>query len=300
MPLADDIIVYPAHGAGSACGKNLSKQTFDTLGTQKATNYALRANMTKEEFIKEVTDGILPPPQYFAGNVAMNKYGYTSLENVLKRGNVALDADTFEAIANHEGAIVLDTRSEADFVKAHIPNSIFIGIDGGFAPWVGALITDLNQPIVFLSLEGREEEVVTRLSRVGYDNTLGFLQGGIQTWINAGKEVDSIQQVTAEQLAEMDRGTVSIVDVRKASEYDAEHVEGALNVQLNYINEEFKQLNPEATYYVHCAGGYRSVIFSSILKARGYHKLIDVAGGFKAIAQTTLPVTNYVCPNSGK
>ncbi|MBI1268737.1 MAG: MBL fold metallo-hydrolase [Cryomorphaceae bacterium] len=300
MPLADDITVYPAHGAGSACGKNLSKQTWDTLGNQKATNYALRSDMTKEEFIAEVTDGILPPPQYFAGNVAMNKTGYASFEDVLKKGNVALDADTFEAMANHEGAVVLDTRPESDFVASHIPNSIFIGIDGGFAPWVGALITDLNQPIVFLCQSGREEEVVTRLSRVGYDNTFGFLSGGIEAWKKAGKETDSLEQVTAEQLAELSKGDIKIVDVRKASEYEAEHVEGAENVSLNFINEEFAKLNTTDTYYVHCAGGYRSVIFSSILKARGYHNLIDVAGGFKAISQTSLPITTYVCPNSGK
>lgn len=300
MPLSDDILVYPAHGAGSACGKNLSKQTWDTLGNQKATNYALRADMTKAEFIAEVTDGILPPPQYFAGNVAMNKTGYASLDDVLKKGNVPLDADTFEAIANHEGAIVLDTRPESAFVAAHIPNSIFIGIDGGFAPWVGALITDLNQPIVFICEPGREEEVVIRLSRVGYDNTLGFLEGGMEAWISAGKETDNIEQVTAEELELLTKGDIQIVDVRKASEYEAEHVEKALNVSLKFINEEFAKLNTTDTYYVHCAGGYRSVIFASILKARGYHNLIDVAGGFKAISQTQIPLTAYVCPNSGK
>ncbi len=300
MTLPDDVLVYPAHGAGSACGKNMSKQTWDTLGNQKATNYALRPDMTKEEFIAEVTDGILPPPQYFAANVKMNKTGYDSIDTVLERGTVALDPDTFEAIANHEGALVLDTRSELDFVAGHIPNSIFIGIDGSFAPWVGAMIPDLEQAIIFIAPEGREEEVVTRLSRVGYDNTLGYLEGGIAAWKNAGKEVDTIAQVNATTTAELAAQGANILDVRKPSEFEAEHVKGARNLPLDFINENFTALDPNETWYVHCAGGYRSVIFQSILKARGYHNLIDVAGGFKALAETEIEKTAYVCPSTLK
>jgi glyoxylase-like metal-dependent hydrolase (beta-lactamase superfamily II)/rhodanese-related sulfurtransferase len=301
MPLPDDVLVYPAHGAGSACGKNMSSQTWDTLGNQKATNYALRADMTKEEFIAEVTDGIMPPPQYFAANVKMNKSGYDSLDTVLERGLVALDPDTFEAIANHEGALVLDTRHQSEFVQSHIPGSIFIGIDGSFAPWVGAMIPDLEQPIVFVAPEGREEEVVTRLSRVGYDNTLGFLKGGLSAWTEAGKTVDHVKQVSAADVESSSKqGNANILDVRKPSEYEAEHIEGAQSLPLDFINERFKELDANETRFVHCASGYRSVIFVSILKARGYHNLIDVAGGFKALAETELPKTAYVCPNSVK
>lgn len=301
MTLPDDVIVYPAHGAGSACGKNMSSQTWDTLGNQKQTNYALRADMSKEEFIQEVTDGILPPPQYFAANVKMNKQGYTSIDTVLERGSVKLDADTFEAIANHKGALVLDTRSEYDFVKAHIPNSVFIGLDGNFAPWVGAMIPDLQQPIIFIADEGREEEVVTRLSRVGYDNTMGYLDGGLDAWLKAGKETDSLKQVsTKEAAALINEGNIKVLDVRKPGEFEAEHIDGAKNLPLDYINENFKEIAPEDEYYVHCAGGYRSVIFQSILKARGYHNLIDVAGGFKALVDENVKTTEYVCPNSGK
>lgn len=301
MTLPDDVLVYPAHGAGSACGKNMSSQTWDTLGNQKSTNYALRADMTKEEFIKEVTDGIMPPPQYFAANVKMNKGGYDSIDSVLERGTVALDADTFEAIANHEGALVLDTRSELDFAEAHVPNSIFIGIDGNFAPWVGAMIPDLEQPIVFIAPEGREEEVVTRLSRVGYDNTLGYLEGGIDAWTKASKEIDKIEKITAEEAAKLySESAIQILDVRKPGEFEAEHVENARNLPLDFINENFSELDPKETWHVHCAGGYRSVIFQSILKARGYHNLVDIAGGFKALEETSIPRTAYVCPNSGK
>ncbi|WP_306643802.1 MBL fold metallo-hydrolase [Sanyastnella coralliicola] len=301
MPLPDNVLVYPAHGAGSACGKNMSSQTWDTLGNQKATNYALRADMTRDEFIAEVTDGILPPPGYFAANVKMNKAGYQSIDKVLERGKVALDADTFEAIANHEGALVLDTRSEHEFVEAHVPNSVFIGIDGNFAPWVGAMIPDLSQPIVFLAEEGREEEVVTRLSRVGYDNTLGYLKGGVQAWKDAGKDTEVIPTVSAQDLADkINAGETHVLDVRKKSEFEAEHIDGARNLPLDYINDNFKEVDPEQELYVHCAGGYRSVIYASILKARGYHKLINVAGGFKAIAETDISTSEFVCPNSGK
>ena len=301
MTLPDEVIVYPAHGAGSACGKNMSKETTDLLGNQKKNNYALRADMTKEEFIKEVTDGLLPPPQYFAQNVAMNKSGAKGLDEILEKGKVSLDVETFEAMANHEGALVLDTRSPQEFAKSHIPNSIFIGIDGSFAPWVGALIPDLQQPIIFITNEGREEEVVTRLSRVGYDNTLGYLEGGINTWEEAGKEVDSITSISASQFAEdLKRGGLDVLDVRKPSEFEAEHVEDATNFPLDFISENMHQISDDKTYHVHCAGGYRSIIAASILKSRGFHKLVDIAGGFKAIGDTDIPLTEYVCPSTLK
>lgn len=302
MTLPDDVVVYPAHGAGSACGKNMSKETTDLLGNQKNNNYALRADMTKEEFIAEVTDGLLPPPQYFAQNVAMNKSAETSgLDKIIEKGNVALDVETFEAMANHEGALVLDTRHQEEFAKEHIPNSIFIGIDGSFAPWVGALIPDLQQPIVFITEEGREEEIVTRLSRVGYDNTLGYLKGGIKAWKEAGKEIDSVKSIQATEFASaIKSGNLTVLDVRKPSEFQSEHVEDAQNFPLDYINDNFDELDKNQTYHVHCAGGYRSMIAASIMKSRGIHKLVDIAGGFKAISETDIPKTEYVCPSTLK
>ena len=293
MTLPDEVIVYPAHGAGSACGKNMSSETADTLANQKQFNYALRSDMTKAEFIQEVTDGLLPPPQYFAQNVAMNKSKAVGLDRVLEKGNIGLDIETFEGMANHEGALVLDTRKPAEFAKAHIPNSIFIGVDGSFAPWVGALITDLNQPIVFIAEEGREEEVVTRLSRVGYDNTLGYLQGGINAWINAGKSVETVKSITAEEFAsEFEKDQLAILDVRKPTEYSTSHIAGANNLALDYINENMDQVEDQMHYFIHCAGGYRSMIFASILKSRGYHDLVDIAGGFGAIKKTNIPLVS--------
>ncbi|RED97421.1 MBL fold metallo-hydrolase [Marinoscillum furvescens] len=298
MPLPDDVVVYPAHGAGSACGKNMSKETSDLLGNQKESNYALRSGMTREEFIKEVTDGLLPPPQYFAQNVAMNKSGAKSLEDVLQKGLVALTVDEFEAMANHEGAIVLDTRKPQDFAQSHIPNSIFIGIDGSFAPWVGALIPDLSQPIVFLADEGREEEVVTRLSRVGYDNTLGYLAGGMQAWKEAKKDVAQAESITAEELeSRMTKNELTVLDVRKPSEFESEHLESAVNVPLDFINDNMGQLSNNTRYHVHCAGGYRSMIFASILKSRGFDQVVDVQGGYKALKETSIPRTAFVCPS---
>ncbi|TWO32607.1 MBL fold metallo-hydrolase [Seonamhaeicola sediminis] len=300
MPLADDVIVYPAHGAGSACGKNLSKETIGVLGEQKATNYALRADMTKAEFTKEVLDGILPPPQYFAKNAMMNKSGYTDFDSVLKKGDVALTPEEFESIANHEGALVLDVRTEKEFVKEHIPNSIFIGIHGGFAPWVGALITDLKQPILLVIPKGREKETVTRLSRVGYDNTLGYLNGGIDAWKRAGKDIESIESISAEELANrLKNNSIEILDVRKEGEYKSEHLEGdnVHHFALDYINDNMNSINQKQTYYLHCAGGYRSVIAASILKARGFD-VIDIAGGYAALKKTDLPRTDYVCPTT--
>ncbi|WP_299556299.1 rhodanese-like domain-containing protein [Seonamhaeicola sp.] len=300
MTLADDVIVYPAHGAGSACGKNLSKETVGILGDQKATNYALRADMTKDEFVKEVLDGILPPPQYFAKNAMMNKSGYTDFESVLKKGDVALNPDEFESIANQEGALVLDVRTEQEFVKGHIPNSIFIGIHGGFAPWVGALITDLQQPILLVVPEGKEQETVTRLSRVGYDNTLGYLKGGLASWKAAGKDIETIESISADALANRNKtGNIEILDVRKDGEYKSEHLEGdnVHHFALDYINDNMNTIDQKQTYYLHCAGGYRSVIAASILKARGFD-VIDVAGGYAALKKTDLPKTDYVCPTT--
>ena len=301
MTLPDNVIVYPAHGAGSACGKNMSQETTDLLGNQKKTNYALRADMTRDEFIREVTDGLLPPPQYFALNVAMNKGGAKSLDTVLEQGNVALNTNTFETLANHKGALILDTRSQEEFAAGHIPNAIFIGLDGSFAPWVGALIPDLQQPVIFIAGPGREEEVIVRLSRVGYDNTLGYLEGGIEAWKEAGKAVASVASISAGEFAgKYKNKKLNVLDVRKPAEYKAEHVEDAQNLPLDYINDNFSQIDQEKEYHLYCAGGYRSMIFASILKSRGYSRLVDVAGGFKAIAETAVPKTDYVCTSSSK
>ena len=296
MTLADEVIVYPGHGAGSSCGKNMSKETVGTIGDQKATNYALRANMTKEEFVAEVTDGLSAPPAYFPENVRMNKMGYESLDKVMEKGLRPLSPDAFEAAANETEALVLDTRHQKTFIHGFVPQSIFIGIDGSFAMWVGALILDINQPILIIAEPGREEEVVTRLSRVGYDNSIGFLEGGFDAWKSAGKDVDTLDQVTAEELKGIEGAT--IVDVRKQGEYLSEHVVDAINVELDYFNDQMASVPQEGTFYVHCAGGYRSVIASSILKARGYHNMVDVAGGFKAIKEAGLNVTDYVCPST--
>ena len=296
MVLGDDVIVYPGHGAGSSCGKNMSKETVGTIVEQKATNYALRANMTKEEFVAEVTDGLLPPPAYFPENVRLNKTGYESLEKVMERGLRPLSVDAFEVAANETDALILDTRHQNTFIHGFIPQSIFIGIQGSFAMWVGALIPDIKQEILVVADPGMEEEVVTRLSRVGYDNCIGFLDGGFDAWKNSGKEVDALSQVTAEELKGIEGATV--VDVRKSGEYLSEHLIDAIHVELDYINDQMASVPQEETFYVHCAGGYRSVIASSILKARGYHNMVDVAGGFKAIKEAGLKVSDYVCPTT--
>ena len=299
MPLADDVIVYPAHGAGSACGKNLSKETVGVLGEQKESNYALRANMTKAEFVKEVLDGIPPPPQYFQKNAMLNKMGYSTFESVLKTGNIPLSPEKFENLANHESALVLDVRPQADFIKGHVPNSMFIGLNGQFAPWVGALIIDIKQPIVLVVPEGKSEEAVTRLSRVGYDNTLGYLEGGIEAWQASGRETETLESISAEEFAKRAKDSkIDILDVRKDGEYNAQHIEDAQHFSLDFINERMNEVDKEANYYIHCAGGYRSVIAASILKARGFENLIDVAGGFGAIKQTDLSTTAFVCPST--
>lgn len=296
MVLADDVIVYPGHGAGSSCGKNMSKETVGTIGEQKATNYALRAKMTKEEFVAEVTNGLLPPPAYFPENVRMNKTGYESLDKVMERGLRPLSVDAFEAAANETDALILDTRHQDTFIHGFIPQSIFIGIKGNFAMWVGALIADIKQDILLIADPGMEEEVVTRLSRVGYDNCLGFLDGGFDAWKNSGKNVDSLPQVTAGELKDIADATV--VDVRKSGEFLSEHLIDAIHVELDFINDQMASVPQEGTFYVHCAGGYRSVIAASILKARGYHNMVDVAGGFKAIKEAGLKVSDYVCPTT--
>ena len=299
MPLSDDVIVYPAHGAGSACGKNMMKETVDTLGNQKQVNYALRADMTKEEFIKEVTDGLLPPPQYFPLNVKMNKSGYDDIEKVLDRGMKGLNPDAFEHLANESGAIIIDVRHQNDFVKGHIPQSIFIGLDGGFAPWVGALIGNVEQPLLIISPEGREEETITRLSRVGFDHTLGYLEGGFDAWKNSGKEYDIISGIGAKDLEGLIKEKkLAVFDVRKESEYLSEHVPNAQNTPLDFLNDHLNQFPEKDTFYVHCAGGYRSVIAASILKKRGVHNLVDVQGGFKAIKETNIELSDYICPST--
>jgi len=295
MPLEDNLIVYPGHGAGSSCGKSLSDETVGTLGEQKQTNYALRADMTRDEFIKEVTDGILPPPQYFPKNAMMNKMGYESIDEVMGRGVQALDVNAFKKEVEN-GAIILDTRNQSDFVKSFIPKSLFIGIDGSFAMWVGALITDIKQKIVFIAPEGRESEVVMRLARVGYDNAVGFLNGGISAWKDAGESIDEIKSVTPEQFSKDYERDINVVDVRKIGEYDNQHVEDAKLLSLDYVYEHLDELNKDEEYYVHCAGGYRSVIAISILQPYGYKNLINVEGGFGKIKTLeNIKLTETVC-----
>ncbi len=295
MPLADSVIVYPAHGAGSACGKHMSKETVDTLGNQKKFNYALRASMTRDEFIKEVTAGLLPPPAYFPENVKMNREGYESIDSVMTKGTRALGVDEFEMLANESGALILDTRSPQTFRKGFIPNAVNIGIDGSFAPWVGALVPGVNHPILLITDPGREREVVTRLARVGYDNTLGYLNGGFKSWLQAGKEVDTIDSISAEEFERRHRrGSLRVLDVRKPSEFEAERIQGAENVPLDFLNEHLGEIPKEGEVYMHCAGGYRSMIAASILRARGWDNIIDVDGGMKSILETKIPTEQGV------
>jgi glyoxylase-like metal-dependent hydrolase (beta-lactamase superfamily II)/rhodanese-related sulfurtransferase len=297
MPLADEVIVYPAHGAGSACGKNLSKETWGYLGDQKQTNYALRADMSKAEFVAEVTAGLLPPPQYFAKNALLNKTGYQSFDEVLERGAIGLSPEAFEAKASYSDALVLDTRKAPAFAAGHIPGSIFIGLDGSFAPWVGALITDLKQALLLIVEEGREQEAVTRLARVGYDHTLGFLAGGIEAWQAAGKDIAQVESIPAEEFANRsNKQHLQVLDVRKPTEFLSQHLAGAENLPLDYLNQNMNRLDPGSTYYVHCLGGYRSMIFASILKSRGIHQVVDIQKGWRAIEATDLALSEYVCP----
>ena len=295
MTLPDDLVIYPSHGAGSACGKNMSKETTDTLGNQKKNNYALRADMTRDEFIGELLSGLGAPPAYFPQNVLMNIKGYDSLDTVLERSLRALPAEAFKSMASQTEAVVLDVRHESEFVQKHIPGSIFIGIQGNFAPWVGALLMDVRQPILLVAPKGKEEEAVTRLSRVGFDNVLGYLESGIEGWEQAGFETDSIQSVTPDEFAEGIKSGIPVVDARKPGEYEAEHVQGAINLPLDDVNRNFTHV-PDKTFYLHCAGGYRSVIMASILKARGRHNMINVEKGMSGIRQTSAPVTAFSCP----
>lgn len=295
LPLDDDIIVYPAHGAGSACGKNMQKETLDTLGNQKKTNYALNQK-DKESFVKAVTDGLLPPPAYFGMNVEMNKKGYESFDDVLSKGLHALSPEKFEETAEQTGALLLDVRSNEDFAKGFVPQSVNIGLNGDFAPWVGALVVDVKQPILLIADKNQEEEAVTRLSRVGFDEVIGFLEGGFESWKNSGKEIDTVNRITAQQFEkEISEKNATIIDVRKESEYNAEHVDNAFNKPLAYINDWINTLDSNERFYLHCAGGYRSMMAASILQARGYRNFSEIAGGFSAISQTEVPKSDFVC-----
>lgn len=299
MPLADHLIVYPNHGAGSACGKKMSKETTDTLGNQKATNYALRADMTKEEFIKELLTGLTTPPGYFPKNVLMNIKGYDSFDEVRERGLQALSPEGFEAAANETGALMLDTRAPEVFAQGFIPNSINIGLDGNFAMWVGELIPDIKQEILIIAEPGREEEAVTRLARVGYDFSIGFLKGGFEAWKVAGKEVDTVNRISPEELASKVKSQdVLVFDVRKKSEFDSEHLLIAHNTPLNQLNDHLAEFPKDKSFVLHCAGGYRSMIAASMLKQRGWDNFVDVVGGFTELAKTDIPKSEYVCPTT--
>ena len=297
MPLDDDIVIYPAHGAGSACGKKMSKETFDSLGNQKKTNYALREDMTKKEFIKEVLEGLNPPPEYFPSNVKLNKEGYEPLDKILSRSFNELTVIDFKKNVNVKGSLMIDVRSIEEFARAHIPGSIFIGLDGSFAPWVGELIKDISHPIVLISPVGREEEAITRLSRLGFDNSKGYLKGGINAWIDSGNEVDSVESINKNEFEKLfSEGNIKIFDVRNESEFNSEHVVGACNIPLNKLNANLEKINSNSVNYIHCAGGYRSMIASSILKARGIHNFIDIKGGYSAISDSSIiNKTKYVC-----
>ncbi|TYC18052.1 MBL fold metallo-hydrolase [Bizionia gelidisalsuginis] len=301
MPLADDVTVYPGHGAGSACGKNMMKETVDTLGNQKQMNYALRADMTRDEFIAEVIDGLLPPPSYFPLNVKLNKEGYEHIDKIIEKGTNALTPDAFEEAANTSEALVLDVRHQSDFIIGHIPRSIFIGLKGGFAPWVGALIQDVKQPLLLVVDNGQEKEAITRLSRVGFDNTIGYLDGGIAAWKASGKAMDSMESISAiEFKSRLESQDIPVFDVRKEGEFEAGHIDIAKSTPLDFLNEHLSELPEKEPFYVHCAGGYRSVIASSILKSRGIHNLIEVAGGMGAIKEAGIPITDFVCPSTLK
>lgn len=299
MPLSDDLIVYPNHGAGSACGKMMSKETTDTLGNQKKFNYALRADMGKEEFIKSLLTGLTAPPGYFPKNVLMNIKGYESLDTIMERGKKPLNVNEFEVIATETMALVLDTRNAEDFAKGFIPNSINIALDGSFAMWVGEMIADIKQEILLVIYEGKEEEAIIRLSRVGYDNAIGYLKGGFDSWKNSGKETETINRITAEEFnRKYSAEKPVVIDVRKKSEFDSQHVVDALNIPLNQINNHLAEFPKDQPFILNCAGGYRSMIAASLLKQRGFDNFTDVVGGFTEIAKTDVPKTNYVCPTT--
>lgn len=295
MVLPDDIIVYPGHGAGSACGKNMSKETFDTLGNQKATNYAL-GNLSKQDFIKELTTGILPAPQYFAKNAALNKVGYDNYDTITSRGSRPLSVNEVKNLIDSNKAIILDVRKPQEFAKEHIKDSVYIGIDGQFAPWVGALISDIHQPIILITPAGREAETVMRLSRVGYDNCLGYIEGGIDSWKHHGNETESILSIDANEFAtRFKAGNLNVLDVRKPGEYESNHIEHVESFPLDFINDWHDKFSKETEYHIHCAGGYRSMIAASLLKRKGYKKIVDVAGGFGAIQKTDLNTISMAC-----
>jgi len=298
MPLSDDLIVYPNHGAGSACGKKMSKETTDSLGNQKKTNYALRPDMSKEEFIKELLTGLTNPPAYFPKNVLMNIQGYESLDTVMTRGKKALNPVEFELVANETEALILDTRSPEVFAKGFVPNSINIGLNGSFAMWVGEMIKDIKQEILIVADLEKEEEVIIRLARVGYDYAIGFLEGGFESWKNANKEIDQISRINALQFEDLNTNNPVVIDVRKKSEFDSEHLIDAINVPLNEINDHLAMFPKDKMFILHCAGGYRSMIAASILKSRGWSDFVDVEGGFVEIAKTDVPKTEYVCPTT--
>jgi rhodanese-related sulfurtransferase len=300
MPLSDELIVYPSHGAGSACGKNMSKETTDTLGNQKKTNYALRANMTREEFTSELLDGLGLPPAYFPQNVLMNIQGYDSLDSIIEKSEKPLSPAEFYALANDTDAVILDVRHENDFVKCHIPRSIFIGIQGNFAPWVGSLISNTKQPLLLITPEGLEIETITRLSRVGFDHVLGYLEGGMNAWKNAGFETDRINSISPEQFSNEIKNNTIVIDARKPSEYEAEHVENALNIPLDTINSNLDLVPKNDNFYLHCAGGYRSVIMASLLKSRGFHHFTNIEKGINGIKTTKVPLSLFVCPSTSK
>ena len=302
MPLSDDLLVYPGHGAGSACGKNMSSETWGYLGDQKKNNYALRADMTKEEFIKEVTDGLVAPPQYFPKNAMMNKTGYDSIDEVMERGARPLSPREFEAAANETEALLLDVRNREDFVKGFVPNSIYIGLDGQFAPWVGSLIVDLKQPILIIAPEGKEEETVSRLARVGYDNSIGYLKGGFEAWKADGQEIDTIESIDAAAFADVygQDNNINILDVRKEGEWTSENIGSAQHFALDHINKNMSEVDPGKHYYLHCRSGYRSTVASSILRARGFEKLTNVLTSFEAISESSIPTSAWVCPSTLK
>jgi len=301
MTLEDAVIVYPAHGAGSACGKNLSKETVGTVGGQKNTNYALRANMTKDEFVKEVLDGIGKAPQYFSKNAKLNQSGYSELDEILEKSNTPLSVSEFESLTADTNTLVLDVRTQKDFIESHIPGSLFIGLNGEFAPWVGALISNIKHPMALVVPEGKSEEAITRLARVGYDSAIGYLKGGMEAWIAAGKTSDQLTSISSSEFEQRTKKEVlSVLDVRKEGEYDAMHLklDGLQHLSLDQINHRLDQIDTKKTYYIHCAGGYRSVIAASILKANGFHNVIDIAGGFAAIKKTDLSLSKSICPST--
>jgi glyoxylase-like metal-dependent hydrolase (beta-lactamase superfamily II)/rhodanese-related sulfurtransferase len=300
MPLSDDLIVYPNHGAGSACGKNMSKETTDTLGNQKKTNYALNPELSEDQFVEAILSGLTAPPQYFPKNVVINIQGYESLDSILKKGKKAYDVAAFEVVANETKALILDTRAPEVFALGHIPNSINIGIDGSFAMWVGELILDIQQEILIVAENNEKvEEVIIRLSRVGYDHAIGYLEGGFDAWKNAGKEIDVVNRITAEQLEKQyNEEKQIIIDVRKVSEFQSEHLVDAVNIPLNVMNDHLAEFPKDKAFILHCAGGYRSMIAASMLKQRGFDNFVDVIGGFAEIKNTTIPKTDYVCPST--